>query len=133
MTDIEHPEDKALFPPVDPVPRRACLHLSALRAGQAVRRYVEGQAVNAGIAGSTIPSQMPATGRRCSSSSSSASSSSGLALWMEVTYNPPVWLHFVLWLPLTIGLCLWLLRVLKALLIALQYRNNARQGEIDRG
>ena len=57
----------------------------------------------------------------------------GLALWMEVTYSPPVWLHFVLWIPVTIGLCLWLLRALKALLIALQYRNNARQGEIDRG
>jgi uncharacterized protein (DUF983 family) len=57
----------------------------------------------------------------------------GLALWTEVNYNPPIWLHFLLWIPLTIGLCLWLLRVLKALLIALQYRNNARQGEIDRG
>ena len=56
----------------------------------------------------------------------------GLALWTEVNYSPPFWLHFILWIPLAIGLCLWLLRVLKALLIALQYRNNARQGEIDR-
>lgn len=57
----------------------------------------------------------------------------GLALWTEVNYNPPIWLHFIIWIPLAIGLSLWLLRIMKALLIALQYRNNARQGEIDRG
>ncbi|MDB5523568.1 MAG: hypothetical protein JWM58_1331 [Rhizobium sp.] len=57
----------------------------------------------------------------------------GLALWVEVSYSPPLWLHLVIWIPLAVGLSLWLLRVLKSLLIALQYRNNARQGEIDRG
>jgi uncharacterized protein (DUF983 family) len=57
----------------------------------------------------------------------------GLALWVEVNFNPPLWLHFIIWIPLVIGLSLWLLRVLKAILIALQYKNNARQGEIDRG
>lgn len=57
----------------------------------------------------------------------------GLALWAEVTFSPPLWLHFIIWIPLAVVLCLWLLRVLKAVLIALQYRNNARQGEIDRG
>ena len=30
----------------------------------------------------------------------------GLALWMEVSYNPPLWLHFMLWIPLTFVLCL---------------------------
>ena len=25
----------------------------------------------------------------------------GLALWMEVTMNPPLWVHFILWIPLT--------------------------------
>lgn len=57
----------------------------------------------------------------------------GLALWTEVNYNPPIWLHFIIWIPLAIGLSLWLLRIMKSLLIALQYRNNARSGEIDRG
>jgi len=57
----------------------------------------------------------------------------GLALWVEVNFSPPLWLHLIIWIPLAIVLCLWLLRVLKAILIALQYRNNARQGEIDRG
>ena len=45
----------------------------------------------------------------------------------------PIWLHLILWIPLAVGLSLWLLRVLKALLIALQYRNKAKPGEIDRG
>jgi uncharacterized protein (DUF983 family) len=57
----------------------------------------------------------------------------GLALYVEVTFSPPLWLHLIIWIPLAVVLCLWLLRVLKAILIALQYRNNARQGEIDRG
>ena len=56
----------------------------------------------------------------------------GLALWLEVTYSPPIWLHLLLWIPSTIGLSLWLLRVLKGTLVALQYKNNAHQGEIDR-
>lgn len=57
----------------------------------------------------------------------------GLALYVDVTFSPPFWLQLIIWIPLAIVLCLWLLRVMKATLIALQYRNNARQGEIDRG
>ena len=57
----------------------------------------------------------------------------GVALWAEVNYALPLWLHFILWIPLAIGLGLWLTRILKGLLITLQYRNSARPGEIDRG
>lgn len=57
----------------------------------------------------------------------------GMALWVEVNWNPPLWLHLVIWIPLATVLCLWLLRVMKATLIALQYKNNAKPGEIDRG
>lgn len=56
----------------------------------------------------------------------------GLALWMEVSYNPPLWLHFLLWIPLTIVLCLTALRLIKGVLVALQYANKAEQGSIDR-
>jgi uncharacterized protein (DUF983 family) len=52
---------------------------------------------------------------------------------MEVNINPPLWLHFLLWIPLATGLSLALTRVLKGVLINLQYRNSARPGEIDRG
>ena len=57
----------------------------------------------------------------------------GAALWAEVNFNPPLWLHFLLWIPLATILSLALTRMLKGVLINLQYRNNARPGEIDRG
>ena len=37
----------------------------------------------------------------------------GLALWMEVNFNPPLWLHFMLWIPLTLLLSLVALRLIK--------------------
>lgn len=57
----------------------------------------------------------------------------GLALWLETTYAPPLWLHFVLWIPLTLVLSLLSLRLIKGVLIALQYANKASEGRIDRG
>jgi uncharacterized protein (DUF983 family) len=46
-----------------------------------------------------------------------------LALLTEVRYQPPVWLHLLLWLPLTVVLVLGLMRPFKATLIALQYKH----------
>ncbi len=57
----------------------------------------------------------------------------GLALWMEVTFSPPLWLHFLLWIPLTLVLGLTALRLIKGVLIALQYRNKAAEGRLDQG
>ncbi|HSM42823.1 MAG TPA: DUF983 domain-containing protein [Afifellaceae bacterium] len=57
----------------------------------------------------------------------------GAALLFELAYEPPIWLHFVLWLPLILILSLAILRPLKGLAVALQYVNRAREGEIDRG
>lgn len=51
-----------------------------------------------------------------------------LVLWTEVNYQPPIWLHLVLFLPLTLILCLGMLRPLKAALIHQQYRKQAEQG-----
>ena len=56
----------------------------------------------------------------------------GLALYVEFTFEPPYWVHALLWIPLTLITALGLLRPLKATLIALQYANNAREGRIDR-
>lgn len=47
----------------------------------------------------------------------------GLALYVEVRFSPPVWLHLVVWLPLTIILVLGLMRPAKALMIAMQYKH----------
>jgi uncharacterized protein (DUF983 family) len=55
----------------------------------------------------------------------------GLALWTEMTFEPPFWVHLVIFLPLTLLVCLGLLRPLKGTLIALQYRNKAEQGRLD--
>ena len=57
----------------------------------------------------------------------------GFALWLEVAYSPPLWLHFILWVPLALVLCLTALRLIKGVLITLQYRNKAKLGEWDRG
>ena len=51
----------------------------------------------------------------------------GLALIVELRYEPPFWVHAALFLPLTIVVCLGALRPLKGVLIALQYRNRAAQ------
>lgn len=55
-----------------------------------------------------------------------------LAIWLELAAEPPFWVHFLLWLPLTILLVLGLLRVSKGLLLALEYRHRAREGQIQR-
>ncbi|HLJ71078.1 MAG TPA: DUF983 domain-containing protein [Roseiarcus sp.] len=52
----------------------------------------------------------------------------GAALWTEIVYEPPIWVHMVVFLPLTIVVCLGLLRPFKGVLIALQYRNKAAEG-----
>lgn len=57
----------------------------------------------------------------------------GLALWLEVTVNPPLWVHFVLWIPLIIVLGLIALRLIKGVLITLQYRNKAAEGRLENG
>lgn len=55
----------------------------------------------------------------------------GLALWMEVDYSPPLWVHFILWVPLAIILSLLAMRSIKGILINLQFRNKASQGRLD--
>ena len=56
----------------------------------------------------------------------------GLALYVEFTYEPSVWVHVVLWGLVTPLIALVVLRFLKAMLIALQYRNKAEEGRIAR-
>ncbi|MFA6140527.1 MAG: DUF983 domain-containing protein [Hyphomicrobium sp.] len=56
----------------------------------------------------------------------------GGALYVEFTFEPPVWVHMALWGALTPLIALILLRFLKAMLIALQYRNKAEEGRIAR-
>jgi len=55
----------------------------------------------------------------------------GGALLVEFRLHPPVWVHVVLWGLLTPLLAYLLLRVLKATLIALQYKHQAGEGRLD--
>ena len=55
----------------------------------------------------------------------------GLALFVEFTIGPPYWVHVVLWVPLVLVLSLGLLRPLKGLMIAQQYRHRAEPGRLD--
>lgn len=42
-------------------------------------------------------------------------------LWLEQTYAPPTWVHWIIWLPLLLVLCLGLLPRIKGALIGLQW------------
>ncbi len=52
------------------------------------------------------------------------------ALMTEVVYQPPYWLHAALWLPLILIVTLLPLRMVKGLLIALQYHHKAAPGRL---
>jgi uncharacterized protein (DUF983 family) len=57
----------------------------------------------------------------------------GAALLVEIFYQPPFWLHALLWGPLILIVTLAPLRLLKGLLIALQYHHDAAPGRFDGG
>ena len=57
----------------------------------------------------------------------------GAALLVEVFYQPPYWLHAILWGSLALILPLLLLRSFKGVLIALQFRHKAEEGKLVTG
>jgi uncharacterized protein (DUF983 family) len=54
----------------------------------------------------------------------------GAALILEFKVGPPLWVHLLLWGVGTPLLALGLLRFLKALLIALQFKHKAEEGRL---
>ena len=54
----------------------------------------------------------------------------GLALYVEFTFEPALWVHVVLWAAVTPLLALGILRFLKAALIALQFKHEAEEGRL---
>ena len=52
------------------------------------------------------------------------------AIMLELLAHPPVWLHVLLWPPITIAMVVGALRVAKGMLIASEFRNRAREGRI---
>jgi uncharacterized protein (DUF983 family) len=55
----------------------------------------------------------------------------GAALIVEVLYQPPYWVHALLWGPLILAVTLLPLRSMKGLLIALQYHHKAAEGRLE--
>ena len=53
------------------------------------------------------------------------------ALITEVLFQPPFWLHAVLWGPLILITTLVPLRLLKGMLIALQFHHKAEEGRLE--
>ena len=49
-------------------------------------------------------------------------------IWLELTYDPPLWIHTVVTLPLLLLACVPIIRPLKGLFIASQYINKAEEG-----
>ncbi|HEX8164836.1 MAG TPA: DUF983 domain-containing protein [Beijerinckiaceae bacterium] len=56
----------------------------------------------------------------------------GLALAVEFAYQPPIWLHLVVWSALAVVLSLAMARPAKGLMIALQYHHRAEEGRFER-
>lgn len=53
-----------------------------------------------------------------------------MAITLELTLHPPLWLHMLIWIPVTAAGVVLSLRAAKGALIAAEYRNAARQGKI---
>ena len=53
------------------------------------------------------------------------------SLFTEFTLHPPIWVHFVVWLPLAAIMVLGLLRPFKGVMIALQFHNKAAEARRD--
>jgi uncharacterized protein (DUF983 family) len=52
-------------------------------------------------------------------------------LFTEIAFSPPIWVHIVIFLPLTLGVCLGLLRPLKGVMLAAQFSNRASEARND--
>ncbi len=56
----------------------------------------------------------------------------GMVLIVELNYQPSVWVHVVVWPIVVLAIGLPALRIVKGVLIALQFKHDAAQGKIDR-
>jgi uncharacterized protein (DUF983 family) len=52
------------------------------------------------------------------------------AVALQLSAEPPFWVHILIWVPLTAALVVGLLRIAKGALLVLEYRNRAREGRL---
>ena len=53
-----------------------------------------------------------------------------MAITLELTAHPPLWVHLLIWVPVTAAGVIGSLRIAKAALIAAEYKNRAREGRL---
>ena len=53
-----------------------------------------------------------------------------LAIVLELTVHPPLWVHLLIWTPVTFFGVVGSLRLAKAALLAAEYRNRAAEGRL---
>ncbi|MGB7286822.1 MAG: DUF983 domain-containing protein [Salaquimonas sp.] len=54
----------------------------------------------------------------------------GMALALENLVHPPIWVHILLWLPVTVLMSILALRAMKGIMIASQYKTKAAEGQL---
>lgn len=52
------------------------------------------------------------------------------AIVLELTVHPPLWVHLLIWLPVTFLGVIGALRIAKAALLSAEYRNRAAEGRL---
>jgi len=55
----------------------------------------------------------------------------GAGVWLQIAYEPDVWVYPVVFLPFGAVVCLGLIRLCKGVLVSLQYANKAGQGRLE--
>ncbi len=50
-----------------------------------------------------------------------------LAIWLQLAFDPPWWVHVLLWLPLTVAGVIGGLRLAKGALLVREYRSDAAE------
>jgi uncharacterized protein (DUF983 family) len=124
-------DDKALWPPVEPV--SAGLRGRCPRCGQG--RMFAGflsLAPQCGVCGLDYSFADAGDGPAVFVILIVGALVSLVGLWMRFTFSPPVWVFVAVLGPLVLILGAWALRAFKGVLIALQFRNKAEQGKLDR-
>jgi uncharacterized protein (DUF983 family) len=54
----------------------------------------------------------------------------GLAIWLQLAFDPPYWLQAAIWAPVTLALVIGGLRISKAALLASEFRNRSGEGRL---
>ncbi len=54
-----------------------------------------------------------------------------LAIIVQLSFEPPFWVHVILWVPLTSAATILALRGAKAAMLLLEYRNDAGEGRFE--